>query len=273
VTEPFDLGRIGGEPALDALVDAIRDAGAEARRMCSLGRAHVELKPDRSPVTAADRAVEERLAAFTASRHPGLPFLGEETGLRPGPSELSWLVDPIDGTRAFVRGMPTWSVLVALLERGEPVMAIGYFPAEEDLYVAVRGHGAQRNGERLSVSAVASLADAAVSHGSLVQFAGAEGLGLLGALRDRTHTQRGYADLDGHRNVLLARTDAMVDPAVQPWDAAVPMLLVREAGGAATGLLGGTSLAAVAAEGGVVTSNGAVHRELLSLIASAHGGL
>jgi fructose-1,6-bisphosphatase/inositol monophosphatase family enzyme len=273
VTEPFDLGRIGGEPALDALVDAIRDAGAEARRMFSLGRAHVELKPDRSPVTAADRAVEERLAAFTASRHPGLPFLGEETGLRPGPSELSWLVDPIDGTRAFVRGMPTWSVLVALLERGEPVMAIGYFPAEEDLYVAVRGHGAQRNGERLSVSAVASLADAAVSHGSLVQFAGAEGLGLLGALRDRTHTQRGYADLDGHRNVLLARTDAMIDPAVQPWDAAVPMLLVREAGGAATGLLGGTSLAAVAAEGGVVTSNGAVHRELLSLIASARGGL
>jgi histidinol-phosphatase len=268
VSEPFDLGRIGGDPALEALVEAVRDAGAEARRMFSLGRAHVELKPDRSPVTAADRAVEERLAAFTADRHPGLPFLGEETGLRPGPSELSWLVDPIDGTRAFVRGMPTWSVLVALLERGEPALAIGYFPAEDDLYVAVRGQGARRNGERLSVSAVAALSDATVSHGSLAQFGGARGLGLLGALRDRTHTQRGYADLDGHRNVLLARADAMIDPAVQPWDAAVPMLLVREAGGAATGLSGGTSLAQVAVEGGVVTSNGVVHDELLALLAA-----
>lgn len=269
MSEPFDLDRIGGEDGLEALIEAVCDAGAEARRMFALGKAHAEIKPDRSPVTAADRAVEERLLAFTSERYPGMPFLGEETGLHAGSSELSWLVDPIDGTRAFVRGMPSWSVLVALLEKGEPVVAIGYFPAEDDLYVAVKGGGTRRNGARLRVSHVAALADATVTHGALIQFPGEVGLKVLGALRDGTHTQRGYADLDGHRNVLLGRADAMIDPGVQPWDAAVPMLLVREAGGMATGLGGGAGLDRIVPERGVVTSNGKIHAELVGLLGEA----
>lgn len=269
MTESFDLDRIGGEEGLDALIEAVMDAGAEARRMFALGLAKTETKPDRSPVTAADRAVESLLRSFTARQFPGMPFLGEETGAHAGEGDLAWLVDPIDGTRAFVRGMSTWSVLVALLDRGEPAVAIGYFPAEDDLYVAVRGHGARRNGAALRVSKVAALADACVTHGALVQFPGDEGLRVLGALRDGTHTQRGYADFDGHRNVLLGRADAMVDPGVQTWDAAVPMLLVREAGGMATGLRGGAGLDRIVPERGVLTSNGAIHAELVSLLGRA----
>lgn len=265
----FDLDRIGGARALDRLIDEVIAAGAGARRLFESGQAHVETKPDRSPVTVADREVEARLRAYLAQAHPGTSFRGEESGQSGERSALSWLVDPIDGTRAFVRGMTTWSVLVALLEEGEPVLGIGYFPAEDDLYVAVQGHGARRNGRALAVSRVAALADAAITHGALLQFPGEVGLSVLGALRDRTSTQRGYADFDGHRNVLLGRADAMIDPGVQPWDAAVPMLLVREAGGRATSLRGHEALASLVPDLGVLTSNGAVHDALLQTLRSA----
>lgn len=266
----FDLDRIGGARALSRLLDEVLDAGKHARQLFSAGRAHVEIKPDRSPVTVADREVEQRLQALLQSAHPNTSFRGEETGASgAADAALSWLVDPIDGTRAFVRGMTTWSVLVALLDRGEPVLAIGYFPAEDDLYVAVEGQGAHRNGRPLRVSSVASLADATVTHGALVQFPGDAGLRVLAALRDGTNTQRGYADFDGHRNVLLGRADAMIDPGVQPWDAAVPMLLVREAGGKATSLRGGAALGSVVPDLGVLTSNGRVHDELIATLARA----
>ncbi len=266
----FDLDRIGGARALSRLVDEVLEAGKHARQLFVAGRAHVETKPDRSPVTVADREVEQRLQAFLRSAHPSTSFLGEETGASGATSAaLGWLVDPIDGTRAFVRGMTTWSVLVALLDGGEPVLAVGYFPAEDDLYVAVQGLGAHRNGRPLRVSSVASLADATVTHGALIQFSGEVGLRVLGALRDGTNTQRGYADFDGHRNVLLGRADAMIDPGVQPWDAAVPMLLVREAGGTATSLRGRASLDSVVPDLGVITSNGRVHEELIATLNSA----
>lgn len=264
----FDLDRIGGNVALARVVDEVRAAGLHARQLFEAGRAHVETKPDRTPVTVADRDVEARLRAFLMSAHPDTAFLGEETGAGgAADARLSWLLDPIDGTRAFVRGLPTWSVLLALLEDGEPAVAIGYLPADDDLYVAVRGAGATRDGQPLRVSAVGALGDATISHGALAQHPGQDGLRRLGALRDRTSAQRGHVDFDAHRQVLLGRIDAAIDPLVQRWDAAVPMLLVREAGGAATDLVGGASLGSIVEGGGLVTSNGRVHPELLGLLA------
>lgn len=270
MASPFDLGRIGGPATLGALVREVRAAGAEAQAIFAATRGAVEKKPDRSPVTAADRAVEARLRAFLEREVPGAAFLGEETG-RGGAegAALGWLVDPIDGTRAFVRGLSTWSVLVALLDDGEPAVGIAYLPAEDDLYLGVRGAGATRNGEPLRVSAVASLADALVSHGALAQFSSdALGRALL-ALRGATEAQRGLADFDGHRNVLRGRADAMIDPGVQPWDVAAAALLVREAGGRFSTLRGSPRLADVARDGGAVVSNGLVHDALLDLVARA----
>jgi len=263
----FDLDSIGGQSALDRVLDEVRAAGQHARALFDAGRAHVESKPDRSPVTVADREVEDRLRTFLLATFPDIAFRGEESGA--GGTEgarLSWLLDPIDGTRAFIRGLPTWSVLLALLEDGEPQIAVGYFPADDDLYVAVRGRGAQRDGRALKVSAVASLADATITHGALAQHPGDRGMRTLMALRDRTHTQRGHLDFDQHRQVLLGRIDVAIDPLLQPWDAAVPMLLIREAGGIATTLTGQTSLSAVLSDGGLVTSNGLVHAETLELL-------
>lgn len=266
----FDLTRLGGPGTLEAIVGEVRAAGAEARAIFEASRGAVETKPDRSPVTAADRAVETRLRAFLEKTVPDASFLGEETGASGARgASLEWLVDPIDGTRAFVRGLTTWSVLVALLDEGEPAVGIAYLPGEDDLYVAVRGAGATRNGAPLRVSGVTSLSRAMVSHGALAQFStDALGRALL-SLRGATDGQRGLADFDGHRNVARGRIDAMIDPGVQPWDVAAAALVVREAGGRWTTLRGSERLHDVVRDGGALTSNGLVHDALLETLAAA----
>jgi histidinol-phosphatase len=258
----FDLDRIGGRAALDRLIDEVLAAGDAARRMFEEGRATVAIKPDRSPVTAADRMVEERLAAHLARAFPTCGFLGEETGSREGSdAHLSFVLDPIDGTRAFMRGLTTWSVLLALLEDEVPVLGIAYLPAEEDLYVAVAGEGAHANGRRLRVSEVASLVDASVSHGAIAQFHTDGSSDALLALGTSTHSQRGLTDFDGYRRLLQGRIDAVIDPAITVWDVAPAAILVREAGGRFTDMNG---LETVRGRG-AIASNGLVHDALVAM--------
>ncbi|MFN7698505.1 MAG: inositol monophosphatase family protein [Deltaproteobacteria bacterium] len=260
MTRPFDLDRIGGAPALDRLIAEVIAAGDAARRMFEEGRASVTIKPDRSPVTAADRMVEERLSAHLARACPACGFLGEETGLRAGSdARLSFVLDPIDGTRAFMRGLTTWSVLLALLEDDEPVLGVAYLPAEADLYVAVAGQGAHGNGRRLRVSQVASLTEASFSHGALAQFHTDGSTKELLALGAGTHSQRGLTDFDGYRRLLQGRIDAVVDPAVTVWDVAAAAILVREAGGCFTDMNGRSTVRGR----GAIASNGLVHDALV----------
>lgn len=260
---PFDLDRIGGPRALDALVDEILTAGEEALVMFRRGvGARAERKPDRSPVTEADTAVEARLRAFLAGRFPDAGFLGEESGGEGEERALRFVVDPIDGTRAFVRGLPTWSILVGLEADGLPVVGIALFPATGDLYVGVHGGGAHGNGRPLHVSAIASLDDALIAHGSLQQFT-SQGLGhVLATLGEATHTQRGFADFDGFRRVLEGKADAMVDPGTRPWDLCPAAVLVREAGGRFTSLSGEETIHG----GSALASNGLLHPALLELV-------
>lgn len=262
MTHTFDLDRIGGRPALDRLIDEVLSAGAAARRMFEEGGASVTIKLDRSPVTAADHMIEARLSAHLARAFPTCGFLGEETGSRAGSDpRLSFVLDPIDGTRAFMRGLTTWSVLLALLEDDEPVVGIACLPAEHDLYVAVRGHGAYGNGRPLRVSAVDSLADASISHGALAQFHTDGSTEALLALGTHTHSQRGLTDFDGYRRLLEGRIDAVIDPAITVWDVAAAALLVREAGGRFTDLNG---VETVRGRGALAT-NGRVHDPLVAM--------
>jgi histidinol-phosphatase len=256
----FDLDRLGGHRALDAIVDEVLAAGDAARRMFEEGQAHVTVKADRSPVTEADRRVEERLRGFLAQRFPDCGFLGEETGARAGahPS-LSFVLDPIDGTRAFMRGLTTWSVLLALLDGDRPVLGVAYLPAERDLFVAYEGGGARQNGRPLRVSRVGALEDASISHGALAQFHSDGSTDALVALGTCTHSQRGLTDFDGYRRLLEGRIDAVIDPAVSVWDVAPAAILVREAGGRFTDLDG---VATVRGRGALAT-NGLVHHALV----------
>ncbi|MBX3271902.1 MAG: histidinol phosphate phosphatase [Sandaracinaceae bacterium] len=261
----FDLERIGGRAALAALIDEVLEAGQDALALYRGGAANrTKRKPDRSPVTEADQAVERRLRRFLVERYPDAAFLGEETGASgPDGSGLRWVVDPIDGTRAFIRGIPTWSILLGLEADGEPVVGIAYMPAADDLFVATRGRGAFCNGRPLRVSSVESLEDCVVSHGALSQFTDMSRGEWLPRLARATYTQRGFADFDGYRQLVLGRVDAMIDPGVAPWDVCAAAVIVREAGGRFTNVEGEESI-----HGGTcfVASNGGVHDALLGLL-------
>ncbi len=258
--------KIGGRAAFEDLIDAVLRAGELALRLYREGAgARATQKPDRSPVTEADRAVESELASFVRTRFPGARFFGEEHG---GDAErttgLRFVVDPIDGTRAFLRGMPTWSVLVGLELDGEPIAGVAYMPAAGDLFTAVRGEGAYANGRPIRLSAVERLEDALLCHGGLAQFTDTGQEALLGALARATYTQRGLADFAGYRALLLGQADAVIDPGVHPYDVAAAAVLVREAGGRLGSLTGEDTIYGP----GAIASNGRVHEELVRLVAS-----
>ncbi len=255
----FDLDRIGGPGALADLVDEVLGAGELALHIQRRGAA-MEKKDDRSPVTEADRAVEERLRGYLARRYPDAGFLGEESGARDG-SGLRWIVDPIDGTRAFVRGIPTWSVLVTLEADAIPAVAIAYMPASEDLFVGFLGGGARHNGRPCRVSTTAALDDALVGHGAIQQFTEAGRDALLLRLARETYTQRGFADFANYRELLLGRMDAVIDPGVKAYDVGPAAVLVQEAGGRWSDLAGRPTIHG----DGFVASNGLVHEALLAL--------
>jgi histidinol phosphatase-like enzyme (inositol monophosphatase family) len=261
----FDLDRIGGRRALMDLIDEVLSAGDEAVRLYRNGVANrTKRKPDRSPVTEADEIVEKRLSMYLRKRYPESGFLGEETGSSgPSDSGFRWVVDPIDGTRAFIRGIPTWAILLGLEDAGEPVLGIAYMPGEDDLFVGIAGEGAWGNGRPLRVSQVDSLPDCAVTHGALSQFTDLQLDHLLPRLGEHTYTQRGFSDFDGYRHLLLGRVDAMIDPGVAPWDICAAAVLVREAGGRLTSLSGEETIHG----GGAIASNGAVHDALVALLA------
>lgn len=259
----FDLNRIGGAAGLSALKDEIVAAGDAAMAYFRNGVA-VAKKSDNSPVTQADHEVEARLQKFLRARYPKAAFFGEETGEHAGAGDpgLRFVVDPIDGTRAFVRGLPTWSVLVGVEAEGVPVVGVAYMPAIQECFVGVQGGGATCNGKPLRVSTVKSLDAALVSHGAIEQFLGTGLEDSLLALGKAAYTTRGFADFEGYRQVLLGRADAMVDPGVQPYDVCAAAVLIKEAGGRFSSIDGQDSVYG----GSGLATNGLVHDELLAIL-------
>jgi histidinol phosphatase-like enzyme (inositol monophosphatase family) len=256
---------LGGRAAFDDLIDAVIKAGELALKLFREGAAErMQKKPDRSPVTEADRAVESALAEVVHRRFPGAKFFGEEHGGdRERVTGLRFVVDPIDGTRAFLRGMPTWSILVGIELDGEPFAGVAYMPAASDLFTAVRDEGAYANGRPIRLSRVAKLDDALVCHGGLAQFTDDGRVAALEKLALGTYTQRGFSDFANYRALLLGQADAVVDPSIQPYDVAAAAAIVREAGGRLTSLRGEDSIYGP----GAIASNGLVHAELVALLA------
>ncbi len=256
----FDLDRIGGPRALANLVDEVLGAGELALHIQRRGAA-MEKKADRSPVTEADRSVERRLRDYLARRYPKAAFLGEESGEKAG-AHLRWVVDPIDGTRAFVRGIPTWSILVTLEADGAPALAVAYMPAAEDLFVGYLGGGALHNGRPCHVSGTPTLDDALIGHGAIQQFSEADREETLLQLARQTYTQRGFADFANYRELLLGRMDGVIDPGTKAYDVGPAAVLVQEAGGRWSDLQGRPTIHG----DGFVASNGLVHDALVALV-------
>jgi histidinol-phosphatase len=181
----------------------------------------VETKPDLTPVTDADRAVERALRERIAAVRPGEGVFGEEEGDDSG-GGVRWILDPIDGTRNFSRGMPVWATLIALEREGTLTVGVVSAPALGRRWWAARGEGAWRDGERIRVSAVASFADASVSCSHARD---------LGVLEPRVWHARGLGDFWQHVLVAEGALDACVDSALALWDYAAIEPIVVEAGG------------------------------------------
>ena len=247
------------------LLGEIADRSDEiARRLFQRVDLRVEEKPDRSLVTEADREIESGARKLVAERHPELGVFGEEQGEQAGSSGKRLIIDPIDATTNFVRGIPVFATLLAIEVEREIVAGLVSAPALGARWHAARGQGAWQGSRRLRVSGVRELAHAQLFHGSLAGYEGGRTPpGLIGLAR-ATHRQRGFGDFWQHCLVANGSGELAVDPIVAPWDIAALQVLVEEAGGRATSLAGERTIYA----GSLVSSNGLLHEAGLALLAS-----
>ena len=223
---------------------------------------HVEEKADRSLVTAADLEVETAARKLLAERRPELGVLGEEQGVREGSSGSRLVIDPIDATYNFARGIPVFATLLAIETDGEVVAGVVSAPALHTRWHAARGAGAWQGERRLRVSGVRELRHAQLFHGSLGGYEGVFTPKSLVGLALATHRQRGFGDFWQHCLVAAGTGEIALDPIVHPWDIAALQVVVEEAGGRATALSGQRSIYA----GSLLTSNGHLHEQALAFL-------
>ena len=204
---------------------------------------HIDSKPDMTPVSDADTSTEQRLRALIEAQRPADAIVGEEFGGEATFEGRQWVIDPIDGTKNFVRGVPVWATLIALLVDGKPVVGVVSAPALARRWWASEGSGAWRSFQggspkKLEVSAVADLADASISFSSLE---GWRDRGLheqFVALSDSTWRLRAFGDFFSYCLVAEGAVDIAAEPEVSVWDLAPLAILVEESGGRFTSLAG-----------------------------------
>ncbi len=217
------------------------------------------IKEDNSPVTEVDRRCEALIRESLLARFPNDSFLGEETGSSGGKTGRCWVVDPIDGTRPYIRGIPTYSVLIALLQERQPVCGVMHFPALKETYWAAKGSGAFCNGKPIRVSSTQS-PDAAV--GSALGFVekqsqndGKRVLSLMG----KWDYSYGFMDAYSYACVAAGKLDVCVNLLDKPWDCAAGACIVEEAGGRFSDLKGKNTIF----NNSIVLSNGIIHDRIL----------
>jgi histidinol phosphatase-like enzyme (inositol monophosphatase family) len=215
----------------------LQAASEVARRTGQIALAHyrtrldVETKRDGSPVTIADRAAEESARAWIAARFPGDAILGEEFGAEGDPNARRWLIDPIDGTKTFVRGVPLWGTLIGVVQGDDVLAGAVYCPAVEELVAAAVDEGCWWNGSRTRVSTEANL-ERATLLATDGRFAGQPARAARwSALATDAAVVRTWGDCYGYLLVATGRAELMVDNLMSPWDAAALVPVVREAGG------------------------------------------
>jgi histidinol-phosphatase len=224
----------------------------------------VEWKSDGSPVTVADRGAEVAMRDWIHARFPTDGVLGEEFGERAGTSGRHWVLDPIDGTKAFVRGVPLWGSLVAVVE-GERVLAgAACFPAAGEAIAAAAGCGTWHNDSRARVSEVAAIAAATVLITDSRAFPTESGRRGWEELANAAAVTRTWGDAFGYLMVATGRAEVMIDAIVNPWDIACFLPIVEEAGGAFTALDG----TATAFGGNSIATNAALAAESRRILCS-----
>jgi histidinol-phosphatase len=245
-----------------AASEVARECGTVALRHFRSAELSVQRKPDGSPVTNADLAAESAAREWIRSRFPSDGILGEEFGIERPEAPRRWVLDPIDGTRTFLRGVPLWGSLVAVLEGDEVVAGAANFPAENELICAARGEGCWLDGEPARVSLISRVNDALVLTTDPTFSVRPERLGDWARLEAESELSRSWGDCYGYLLVASGRAEVMVDAALSTWDAAALMPIVEEAGGAFTDWSG------VRTPGGgdAIATNGALAAEARRLL-------
>jgi histidinol-phosphatase len=249
-------------PLVRIAIDAALAGGRAALKTFRDPALASELKADGSPVSSGDRASEAAVLTALRRDRPGDSIVTEESGSYAGDPAHRWYVDPVDGTRSYVRGVGSWATLIALAIDGTPAVGVIYAPALDELAVAWTGGGAWLNGRPIAVSLRRTIAEATLSIGSLDLLPkspwGERAFTLMGSC----FACRGFSDAIGHIEVARGSIEAMVDPRGKSWDFAPVAVLIREAGGMFTSLGGMPGFE----EGDALVSIGRVHQAILEAL-------
>lgn len=264
MTAPSRTGAAREATAWLALLHTLADHadGIALRHFRSAGLRVVD-KSDGSPVSEADRAIETAARELIAREAPGVGVFGEEEAEAPSADGIRLIIDPIDGTRNFVRGIPIFASLLAIEERGVLVAGVVSAPALRARWHAARGHGAFAGMRRLHVSTVDDLARAHVFHGDLGGRTEGPRPRRVDELYARAERTRGFGDFYQHMLVAEGAGEVAIDPKMQPWDIAAVKIVVEEAGGRSTAFTGDNTITG----GTLVSTNGSLHDAVLPYLA------
>jgi histidinol-phosphatase len=249
-------------PELKAALDAAEQAATIARSLFQRN-IEVRIKEDKTPVTEADLRCETAIREILEARFPSHGFYGEETGSRDANAESLWLVDPIDGTKAFVRGYPMFSTQIALMRGGEIALGVSSAPVYGELACAERGCGAYLNGKRVQVSRISTIESAALSSGNMKTLAGGSQWTRYGALVAQVNRIRGYGDFLHYHLLASGKIDAVIETDINILDIAACVAIVREAGGRFTELSGAPITLQSTS---VLATNGPMHAPVLAAL-------
>ena len=221
------------QEVLDFAIDAAWQAGRITLQYFQTG-VEVEEKADESPVTAADKGAETKLRELIEARFPNDGIVGEEHGDKEGTTGRRWIVDPIDGTKSFVHGVPLYGVMVGVEIDGEPTVGVVHFPALNEMVSAAKGLGCTWNGRPARVSDVSRIEDATVILTSFTSGAVHGRAEAIDRICSRAKLTRGWGDCYGYMMVATGRAEIMLDPIMSVWDCAALAPIMEEAGGTFT---------------------------------------
>ena len=222
---------------MDVAVAAAQAAAEDI--MCHYrGDFEVEFKADQTPVTVADRRAEQTIRRILLEAFPDHGFFGEEGGREQADVEFLWLVDPLDGTKSFVRGYGMFSTQIALMRGGELILGVSSAPAAGELACAAKGGGAQLDGAALNVSDVSTLSDASLSTGNIQSLAASGNWSSLGNILALANRTRGYGDYYHYHRLAAGQIDAVIESDINILDIAALYVIVTESGGVFTDLRG-----------------------------------
>jgi histidinol phosphatase-like enzyme (inositol monophosphatase family) len=249
-------------PLKDLLQVAIDAAYAAGRRTLAYFNTQldVELKADNTPVTCADREAEEMIRKTILRHYPAHSILGEEGGIHEGDKNYKWIIDPIDGTKSFICGVPLYGVMIGIEISGRPQVGVIYMPALDEMVAAATGLGCRWNGREARVSRVDKLAQAVLSTTSMTTAQARSDA--FETLASKVKVVRGWGDCYGHCLIATGRAEIMLDPRMNPWDCAPLIPILSEAGGHYTTWRGEPNI--YGADG--VSTNAALHREVLDIL-------